>query len=401
MRFPKVSVIIPVYNTKQYLRECLDSVVNQTLRDIEIICVDDGSTDGSLAILREYQEKDSRVSVYTQPNLNAGAARNHGLRYAKGEYLSFLDSDDFFEQNMLEKAYEHAKQQNAEICVYRCDAYDEDSGAYVSRQYSIQEENLPENRPFAGVEVKKNLFGTFVGWTWDKLFLREYIVGNQMRFQEQRTTNDLLFTYFALAKAQRITVFEDILVHHRTHINTSLEATRAQSWDCFFAALSALQGALKSASLYEHFERDFINYSLNFSLWNLYTLPWPSQELVYYHLKLLWLNSLNVPAHDETYFYNKEEYEVLQKLLSETYSDVSPAILKQRIAEQERRIAEQEHMILERDQWLEDMKASVSFRVGRGITWMPRKLRGGIRCYQEHGLRYTARRFLEHTTGKA
>ena len=118
MPHPKVSVIIPVYNTEPYLRECLDSVINQTLRDIEIICVDDGSTDGSLAILREYQEKDSRVSVYMQPNLNAGAARNHGLRYAKGEYLSFLDSDDFFERNMLETAYEYAKRQNAEICIH-------------------------------------------------------------------------------------------------------------------------------------------------------------------------------------------------------------------------------------------------------------------------------------------
>lgn len=400
MQVPRVSVIIPVYNTESYLRECLDSVVNQTLRDIEIICVDDGSTDGSLAILREYQEKDSRVSVYTQPNLNAGAARNHGLRYARGEYLSFLDSDDFFEPNMLENAYNHAKRQNAEICVFRCDAYDEESGTYVSRQYSIQEDNLPENRPFAGVEVKKNLFGTFVGWAWDKLFLRDYIMENEMRFQEQRTTNDLLFTYFALAKAKRISILEDVLVHHRTQVKTSLEATRNASWNCFYLAFNALRDALQNAGLYEHFERDFINYCLNFSLWNLYTLPWPTQELVYYHLKLFWFDALNVPGHDETYYYNKDEYILLQKVLKEPYSDISPEILKQRIAEQEQRIAEQERCIAERDKWLRDLKSSFSFRLGRGITWAPRKLRGGVRCYREHGLSYTARRFLERTRGK-
>ena len=81
MSFPKVSVIIPVYNTELYLRQCLDSVVNQTLREIEIICVDDGSTDSSLEILREYEARDHRIQVVTQANINAGAARNHGLQF--------------------------------------------------------------------------------------------------------------------------------------------------------------------------------------------------------------------------------------------------------------------------------------------------------------------------------
>ena len=92
----KVSVILPVYNVEKYLKECLDSILNQTLQEIEVICVDDGSTDRSLEILREYEKKDKRVIVLTQENKGAGAARNKGLAIAKGEYLSFLDSDDFF-----------------------------------------------------------------------------------------------------------------------------------------------------------------------------------------------------------------------------------------------------------------------------------------------------------------
>ena len=95
----KVSVIIPVYNTENYLRECLDSVLAQTLREIEVICVDDGSTDNSLNILKEYQNKDTRIVVLTQENRSAGAARNYGLSIAKGKYLSFLDSDDFLIKN--------------------------------------------------------------------------------------------------------------------------------------------------------------------------------------------------------------------------------------------------------------------------------------------------------------
>jgi glycosyltransferase involved in cell wall biosynthesis len=98
---PKVSVIIPVYNVEAYLRQCLDSVVNQTLKDIEMICVDDGSTDSSAEILKEYAKKDERIRVLTQSNSGAGAARNAGLVSAKGKWLYFLDGDDFIDEHCL------------------------------------------------------------------------------------------------------------------------------------------------------------------------------------------------------------------------------------------------------------------------------------------------------------
>ena len=115
----KVSVIIPVYNVEKYLRECIDSILNQTLHELELICVDDGSTDGSLEILQAYEKKDNRVTVLTQHNQGAGAARNKGLQIAKGEYLSFLDADDFFAPGMLEEAYRKCKSVSADVCVYQ------------------------------------------------------------------------------------------------------------------------------------------------------------------------------------------------------------------------------------------------------------------------------------------
>ena len=93
---PKISVIIPVYNVEEYLAQCLETVINQTLKDIEIICIDDGSTDNSLYILKKFAEKDKRITILKQKNLHSGVARNAGLAAAKGKYLSFLDSDDFF-----------------------------------------------------------------------------------------------------------------------------------------------------------------------------------------------------------------------------------------------------------------------------------------------------------------
>ena len=130
----KVSVIIPVYNTEKYLRQCLDSVVNQTLRDIEIICVDDGSTDGSIEILREYEQKDSRVKVLCQKNQYAGVARNNGLNYASGEYVFFMDSDDYCCHELLERAVDRAKMVDADIVVFDHECYDESTGRTEKKQ---------------------------------------------------------------------------------------------------------------------------------------------------------------------------------------------------------------------------------------------------------------------------
>ena len=117
MNTPLVSVIIPVYNAVPYIRECMDSVLTQTLRDIEIICVDDGSTDRSFVILKEYETKDSRVRVFPQNNSGTGSARNVAIKNAIGEYIAFMDSDDYYpEEDILEVLYTKAMQNNVSIC---------------------------------------------------------------------------------------------------------------------------------------------------------------------------------------------------------------------------------------------------------------------------------------------
>ena len=114
---PAVSVIIPVYNAAEFLKDGLNSLLKQTLREIEIICVDDGSTDGSLVILKEFEKADARIRVIHQENQGAGAARNNGMDVARGKYLAFLDADDFFEKNMLKAAYDRAEETEAEVCL--------------------------------------------------------------------------------------------------------------------------------------------------------------------------------------------------------------------------------------------------------------------------------------------
>ena len=113
-----VSVIIPVYNAALFLDQCLDSVVNQTLRDIEIICVDDGSTDNSVDIIKKYMMSDSRIKLFRQSNKGAGAARNFGLKYATGKYVHFLDSDDWLDLSAYEKTYGIIEEAKSDICIF-------------------------------------------------------------------------------------------------------------------------------------------------------------------------------------------------------------------------------------------------------------------------------------------
>lgn len=112
---PLVSVIIPVYNTKQYLPRCLNNIINQTLKNIEIICINDGSTDNSLAILQDYQKKDNRILIINCKNAGAANARNLGLAKAQGEYIGFCDSDDFVDLEYYSCLYTHAKENDADV----------------------------------------------------------------------------------------------------------------------------------------------------------------------------------------------------------------------------------------------------------------------------------------------
>ena len=314
MENPVVSVIVPVYNVEQYLPQCLDSIVNQTLKNIEIICVNDSSTDNSLNILNHYAEKDPRIKVVTQPNGGAGAARNRGLSLAAGKYLSFLDSDDFFEPDMLELAYNKAVCDKADFVVFQSDQYYTDRKEFVSVPWTLREKEIPPYTPFNHRQMTDNIFKVFVGWAWDKLFDREFVEKNHLRFQEQRTSNDMLFVFSGVAVAKRISVVKKVLAHQRRDAKDSLSKTRENSWHCFYDALSALRDRLKSEGLYDELEKDYINYALHFSLWNIRTLAEPTRSRLIEKMKAQWFSDLGIAGKPGDYFYNQKEFKEYERL---------------------------------------------------------------------------------------
>lgn len=305
----QVSVIIPVYNAEQYLEKCIGSITAQTLEDIEILCVDDGSTDGSLVLLKKLQVADGRIRVITQPNGGAGAARNTGLRHAAGKYLSFLDADDFFEPNMLEEAVAAAEQYSAEMVVFNSDQYHMDTDSFAEVPWVLRKRDIPPYMPFTYRQLTDNVFKTFVGWAWDKLFLREFVLEQEIRFQEQRTTNDMLFVFTALVSAKRIAVVDKVLAHQRRGSSESLSVTRERSWHCFYDALTALRSRLEQQDIFWELEQDYINYALHFCLWNLNTLAEPTHSLLADKLRKEWFEALQIAGKPDAYFYEKDEYD--------------------------------------------------------------------------------------------
>ena len=194
---PKVSVIIPVYNVEQYLRECLDSVVNQTLKDIEIILVDDGSTDSSLSICNEYAQKDSRITVLQQDHKGAGAARNKGINKSNSEFVIFLDSDDFYpEKDILECLYNNAKEHNVYIC-----------GGSFSSLYPNNKINSLYNNTFEGYTFKENRLIQYTDYQFDYgyhrfIYNRQFIKDNNIYFPDYKRFQDPPFFIKAMYKAR-------------------------------------------------------------------------------------------------------------------------------------------------------------------------------------------------------
>ena len=132
----KVSVVIPFYNVEDYLGECLDSIINQTLDDIEIICVNDGSTDDSLKIVEELATSDDRIKIFSQENQGASASRNHGVKKTHGDYIYFMDSDDILELNALEDLYDFSVSNDLDILIFKMINFNDDTGEkYASNYY--------------------------------------------------------------------------------------------------------------------------------------------------------------------------------------------------------------------------------------------------------------------------
>lgn len=257
-----VSVVVPVYNTEPYLRQCLDSIVGQTLRDIEIICVDDGSTDGSLGILREYEAADDRVRVLQQRNQFAGVARNAGMDVACGDYLVFWDSDDFFDSDALRLMYERSESAQADVCVCGANRFLQQEGRAVPHDKYLAMDRVPESGVFNRRSNPDYLLSFTTVMVWNKMYRRAFLDQHGLRFQTCRNAEDVSFSVSALCLAERIAVVDEYLINYRVGRPDSLVSTLALTPSATAEALAVAREGLKDLEDFPDFDFFFKSVSV-------------------------------------------------------------------------------------------------------------------------------------------
>ena len=267
----KVSVVVAVYNSVRYLNQTLESICNQTLKDIEIILVDDGSDDGSVDILKKYESIDQRVRVLYQTEVSDGAAmaRNLGVASASGEYISVLDADDFFEMDMLEKAYLKAVNSSADVVIFDGDLYDEnisttrETGMILRKEFLLKDVDV-----FSPYDNADNLFFMTMGSAWNALFSKALIEREDLKFKSFHHADDLGFVYLGFATADKIAILPEKLIHYRYN-NSQSQAANLHKWpDAAVGALLSLKEELDKRGLLEKYLVTYTELALHY--FNLY-----------------------------------------------------------------------------------------------------------------------------------
>jgi len=235
----KVSVIVPFYNVEQYIEKCLDTLVNQTLKEIEIILVNDGSKDKSKDIVKKYLEDYPEKIVYLEKeNGGLSDARNYAIPYAKGEYIAFLDSDDYVEKNMYNDMYEKAKQENS--CMVECDFYWEYKDKRkqdIGKEYKEKKEMLKNIRVVA----------------WNKLIKREILEKTQIKFPKGYRYEDVEFTYKLIPYLEKVSFLRKPYVHYIQR-QGSISNSQNERTKEIFDVLEHVIEYYKEKQLYEQYK---------------------------------------------------------------------------------------------------------------------------------------------------
>lgn len=206
----KISVIIPVYNSEKFLERCLESIINQSLKELEIICVNDGSTDKSAEILNNYAKKDERIRVLNQNKCGLSIARNLGIDSANGKFIGFVDSDDYIDFNFYEKLYKAATESNADMACSGIVRKNDKKSKVILRY---------KNKKIADSLEKKIELANIPEccYVWNKIYLREKIMASGIKFKEGAYYEDLIFTPQAMIYLGRLVSVPDITYHYWKH----------------------------------------------------------------------------------------------------------------------------------------------------------------------------------------
>lgn len=254
----KISVVLPVYNVANYLRKCLDSLVNQTFKDFEVICVNDGSTDLSLSILEGYALTDSRFRIITQENQGLSGARNTGIKEVKGDFILFVDSDDWLEENALELLYSHVKGFDSDITMFKFKYFDENTAQYSEGPFTNLEVINPSfyTGNFYYGDVLDILFKISHA-PFNKLYKTSFIRDSGFEFLHGSYYEDLEFFYKVFLKAKKVSVLPEYLYFYRIRDESISTSGDEGSFD-IFNILESTKENLIDVNIYNKVKQDWL-----------------------------------------------------------------------------------------------------------------------------------------------
>lgn len=216
----KVSVVIPAYNVEKYIKQCLDSVINQTLKDIEIICINDGSKDNTLAILKEFAQKDSRIKLIDKVNEGISVARNQGMELARGEYISFIDSDDWIDENYLENLYNTAKKYDSDVA---CSSIIRVTGNHKRKKLLYTKEEYSNDK-----DKKNELTNVPIcNYVWNKIYRREKLLKSCVKFPCGRVYEDVIWSIQVIYYMDSVVTVPSASYYYRKN-PTSIGSTKSE-----------------------------------------------------------------------------------------------------------------------------------------------------------------------------
>lgn len=276
---PKVSIIIPVFNVEPYLDQTLQSLIDQSLKDIEIIAVNDGSTDGSEAILKKYQNIDSRVSYYNQENQGQSAARNKALRHAEGKYIYFMDADDVLDADAMQFCYDYAEKTMCDFTFFDGDTLLEERASELSWNYK-RTHLLKENIPYDGKDLLNLMLDkrkhSCVVWL---LFIRKsYLDKIRLRFLEGIIHEDELFTTILTLQSRRIFCLQRSFVKHRVRKTSTMGISYSKrNMNCYLTVIDELLKYQNTPIIHK-----FAHYTLSKVFYTGHLIPFKQKPAVFW-----------------------------------------------------------------------------------------------------------------------
>ncbi len=315
----KVSVIIPVFNVENYLEYCLESVLGQTFKEIEIICIDAGSTDSSVDILKKYSRKDVRVRFISQEYSDCGiaVAKNKGVSLAAGEYILFLEPYDFLEKEAIREAYDSAVQNDADICLFAYNSPDTADHWDDGDHLTDETESLPLSAVFSNDDVRDIAFNMGSYTVCNKLFRKKFINEKEITFRQVFSCEDIAFVMSAISCAERMTFNNKKLIHHRINVKKCMTTGIEYRWKDSYDVLSALKEYLISEKKYELFKKSFVNLALDVFMEKISSLG----DIFGGHLKHFLLREgfekLDIQENSDNNFYNGKNREKYKEMVIE------------------------------------------------------------------------------------